>query len=563
MFALLAGGCGSDDVPGEGQHSSVRLAVYGDMEELTEQQRQLMAKAGIKLELSGENKDDPCPNVLFTKSTLDEYQAKKAKAGVSEARTGVMSDLGDLFEKGLKFVVMEPSNELVAQFEELVSEESARITQPEGTRFFFYGIGIYHGDMGSYARLDVTGAKQTIRPINEEGNVENEYEAEMDDYDPLLDYEDLRDWLLTTGIDQTGKAAARQAVSAATNTANLAELASIYLYTYSFEPWGKKMIVNNWIYSFHEFSKNEDWYAMWQECLFDGSKDYRKPSKPAGHYKSIIDGNKYPVNSGSVVENYMHSYRVENEPIVGGKPITLTAPSPVAFNNVTKHTTSSTFSWGVGTKVGFKAGSDGKVTGSVSGSLSLGGSYSKSQAFDVYDVTVEANLRSDAVIWRHIFEPPKDGSKDAPALARSLYTPSHMWVWKVSSSELPDFGYVCRTYATRAGTYNTYSGTQTKRTTAEMGQNAIVHPPRPPYFAVEKADLTFERKGEQSQKVGVGCQGEWSFVKSPGADWLSVFKTSEGLNVEAGLNDSGASRSATVTINGGVYGNKELTVNQH
>ncbi|MDR1020979.1 MAG: BACON domain-containing protein [Synergistaceae bacterium] len=561
LFMTGVGGCGggggSDTADTGG--GVVNVAVLGN---LSGEGQDLAENAGMNIAQFDETATESCDNLIITQEAWSgiENQSPAADAIRAVYRTG----------EG-RVVLQNPSHADIVRLGELLGV-SPMYEGPDGSSYDYYGFGRQSdGDEMIFAHVrDLNVASTTPEAdLGEDdgGDPEPGYVSPDEDMIPhnnRVAHANLAGWL----FDETaGTRTSGETRLAADGSPNLLDLAKQYIVTLSSALGGKSSLINHYITSAHSFGAQADLqgdepdiYYVHQECILDGSNNY--VSEWAGtNYTTIVDGNKWYIGQGDVVDNYVEQYNINNSLALGGASVVnvqLLDPEPTAVNQQSSKTVTSGFTIGGNLGVGYSA----KEGANASAGLSMGASFTSSYTYNVSDVTIKQILSASdnspwwvhnfkipaqntaAFQWQHLF-PPAD-------LSHSVYKPDQVWVWRFKTADRAKIGsFGVGLQITRGAVLSRYSGSQdplhlTKQDSAGIGTVTL---PKPPLLALDKDSFTFDNKvhDDATSFVTVGAYGG-NYTAQSGASWVTATKNGSQLFIQVTANATGASRTANVTV---------------
>ena len=320
---------------------------------------------------------------------------------------------------------------------------------------------------------------------------------------------------------------------------------------------GRSFILTHTIYSCHSFSDGCDYYLVEMDSQLNPSEKYfKRHTKPS-------TGNEY-----DEVRGYMSSYNFKHQMDDGSAPagaVGMIRNAPENANSSTSTTTG--FSWDLGGSVGVNSG---KPAAEISGGVS----FSSSETVTTDDYSIDNQSLGSNAIWQYAFLRPKNGERnfsfrsidDAVKTSRSQFQPHSKWIWKVSSDyrdskqtsgQILQASFRWTEGYTRGdcGTFWIYGTDRIDRDTPH--DNSIsIQLKRPPLIAADKSAFDFSKDANHAT-LSILSQKNWTI--SSDSSWCAVDpaggsatgETQKQILIEVDKNDTGAARTAWITITDG------------
>lgn len=387
-------------------------------------------------------------------------------------------------------------------------------------------------------------------------------DAEAEAFQQRLRVENFLAW--ANGLDGLG----RQIDSANASDSDLTKLAQAHVVQNDYSKDGRRFILTHVIYACHSFADGSDWYLVQESAQLNPSAKYSKQHLTNQQWA----GHNYKTAQYDVVAGYISGYTMNQWMDDGSSGIDSVSTVDSAPENINASQTKTTgFSWNVGGSVGVSGGKP-------AASISAGATFSTSETVTIYDYNIENQSGSSMTAntqWLYSFRRPADGSKnwyfrhldDAVLTSRTLLQPHQQWIWKVSSAyrdKMQNAGQQIN------GTFRWTEG----RTRGAFGVGWWIYPAaredrdtnndnsfsialrRPPRIAADKAAFDFSAEAGHDT-LGILSEKTWTAASDSG--WCRINKTSGAgtkdnrvqILIEVDKNDSGAARTAYITITDG------------
>lgn len=386
--------------------------------------------------------------------------------------------------------------------------------------------------------------------------------SEIPEYKDLC-YEQMMDWIESeNGKVEESDQILSKSLAGASIKDNIAEIASMNCITLTNDNLGKSFVIKTYYTGVHTFQNGGDDYMYFrQECMIDGSGGYNGPHWVGGASRN-----------GECVDNYMKEFSVSTKLDGTALPDSFLAlpPTPTSVNKTTSYSTQT--NWGLATDVKGSIGKKGSDTEmGIEAGLSMNWGITDTRSWSVQDVEVFGASPSlgQEVKWTHKYAIPKQNRAcgkwqriyEGANLGHSLYTPCHMWLWKIPSSRRSDNSSVTVSFnATKESMYTRNSGSippgTTSSSTSSSVKQSLVFPPT---FALEKKELAVGKENS-SYKIGVGYEGG-DIILSSTVGWMSAIHDSDYIYITVSKNDTGAARGGVLKVSHG-SDKFEIKVNQ-